>query len=247
MKMNVWAAARVVSRRQLHAAFIALLLLTRSTPVLPAKRVDPHFLPTNVRYTRNAKCNAVKIHMPPSTHSAIYGNMISPKPADMPLSQGDTAICFAYATADMVSQRVGTEISALDVATKYYFGDPSRLAQSTNPDLQRHLRGMGDYRAAIAESRATTDISSEHNPGRYPYFDMLEGGEEDIAPLLYNVGGLCKDLDLPSYDGFTHFAALALLRTLMQEFPPAQYSIISLAGLAFSQDRRFQCSLDQPR
>ena len=45
---------------------------------------------------------------------------------------------------------------------------------------------------------------------------MLEGGEEDIAALLYNVGGLCKDQDLPSYDGFTHFAALALLRTLMQ-------------------------------
>jgi hypothetical protein len=121
--------------------------------------------------------------MPPSTHSAIDGNMISPKPADMPLSQGDTAICFAYATTDMISQRAGTEISALDVATKYYFADPSRLARSANPDLKRHLRGMGDYRAAIAESQATTDVSSEHNPGRHPYIDMLEGGEEDIRPL----------------------------------------------------------------
>lgn len=232
MKLNVWAAARVVSRRQPQAAFIALLLLTRSTPVLPAERVDPHFLPANVRYARNAKCDAVNIHMPPSTHSAVYGNMISPEPADMPLSQGDTAICFAYATADMISQRVGTEISALDVATKYYFADPERLAQTTNHDLQRHLRGMGDYRAAIAESRATMDVSSEHNPDRYPYIDMLEGGEEDVAALLYNIGGLCKDQDLPSYDGFTHFGALPLLRTLMQESPPAQYSIISLAGVA---------------
>ena len=85
--------------------------------------------------------------------------MASPKPADMPLSQGDYAICFAYATADMISQRLGTEISALDVATKYYFVDPSRLAHSTNPDLQLHLRGMGDYRAAIAESRATMEVS----------------------------------------------------------------------------------------
>jgi hypothetical protein len=231
--MNGRAAARVVSRRQLQATFIASLLLIRSTPTLPTERVDPHLLPTSVRYTRNSKCNAVNIHMPPSTHSAIDGNMISPKPADMPLSQGDTAICFAYATTDMISQRVGTEISALDVATKYYFADPSRLAQSTNPDLQRYLRGMGDYRAAIAESRAATDVSSEHNPGRHPYIDMLEGGEEDIAALLYNVGGLCKDQDLPSYDGYTHFAAyLALLRTWMRVFPPAQYSRISLAGAA---------------
>jgi hypothetical protein len=173
MKMKDWAAARIVNRRQLQATFIALLLFIISTPVLPAERVDTHFLPTNVRYTRNAKCDAVSIHMPPSTHSAIYGNMISPKRADMPLSQGDSAICFAYATADMISQRVRTEISALDVATKYYFVDPSRLAQSPNPDLQRHLRGMGDYRAAIAESRATTDVSNEHNPGRYTYIDML--------------------------------------------------------------------------
>ena len=43
------------------------------------------------------------------------------------LSQGDSAICFAYATADMISQRVQTEISALDVATKYYLTNPSRL------------------------------------------------------------------------------------------------------------------------
>src|ERR1700730_17325651 len=156
MKMNGRAAARVVSRRQLQAIFIASLLLIRSTPILPAERVDPYPLPTSVRYTRNSKCNAVNIHMPPSTHSAIDGNMISPRPAEMPLSQGDTAICFAYATADMISQRAGTEISALDVATNYYFADPSRLARSANPDLKRHLRGMGDYRAAIAESRATT-------------------------------------------------------------------------------------------
>src|ERR1700730_3482376 len=62
---------------------------------------------------------------------------------------------------------------------------------------------------------------------------MPEGGEEDIAALLYNVGGLCKDQDLPSYDGYTHFAAyLALLRTWMRVFPPAQYSRIGLAGAA---------------
>jgi hypothetical protein len=89
MKMNDRAGARVVSRRQLQATFIALLLLIRSTAILPAERVDHRFLPTNVRYTRNAKCDAVNIHMPPSTHSAVDGNMISPKPAwDYDADQG---------------------------------------------------------------------------------------------------------------------------------------------------------------
>lgn len=49
---------------------------------------------------------------------------------------GRCAICFAYATADMISQRVQTEISALDVATKYYLTNPLRLAKLANPDLQ---------------------------------------------------------------------------------------------------------------
>ena len=233
--MNGRAAARTVSRRQLQATFIALLLLIRSMPALPAERADRHLLPMGARYTRNSKCSTVNIHMPPSTHSAIDGNMISPKPADMPLSQGDSAICFAYATADMISQRVGTEISALDVATKYYFANPSRLAQSTNPDLQLHLRAIGDYRSAVAQSRATMEVSGDDNPGRLPYIDKLEGGEEDIAALLYNVAGLCKDQDLPSYDGFTHFAArLAFLRTRLKLFPSPQYSRRGLAGAALA-------------
>jgi hypothetical protein len=233
MKINGRATARIVSRRLKLAAFIASLVLIPSTPILPAERADPYLLPTNVRYTRNSKCNAVNIHMPRSRHSAVDENMISPKPADMPLSQGDSAICFAYATADMISQRVGTEVSPLDVATKYYFADPSRLAQSTNPDLQRHLRGMGDYRAAIAEARATMEVSVEDNPSQNPYIDKLEDGDEGIAALLYNIGGLCRDQDLPSYDGFSHFSGyLDLLRKWMEVFPPAQYSRMSLAGAA---------------
>lgn len=229
--MNGRAAARTVRLPQLRAALIASFLLLSTTSVWPTERADPLLLPASVRYTRNNECSDVKVPMPLSTHSAIDANMISPQPADMPLSQGDSGICFAYATADMISQRVQTEISALDVATKYYFTDPSQLAKLANPDLQLHLRGMGDYRTAIAESRTTTDVSSDGNPDRYPYFDKLEGGEEDIASLLYNVGRLCQDRDLPSYDGYTHFSAyLARLRVWMQLLPPARSSRISLAG-----------------
>jgi len=45
----------------------------------------------------------------------------------MPNSQGDSAICYAYAAADMISQRIGLAVSALDVATTFYFTDPSGL------------------------------------------------------------------------------------------------------------------------
>jgi hypothetical protein len=122
------AASRTVRRPQVRAALVASFLLLSSTPVWPAERADLLLLPASVPlYTRNNECTDVKVPMPPSTHSAIGANMISPQPADMPLSQGDSAICFAYATADMISQRVQTEISALDVATKYYLTNPSRL------------------------------------------------------------------------------------------------------------------------
>ena len=230
------AASRTVRRPQVRAALVASFLFLSSTPVWPAERADPLLLPASVPlYTRNNECTDVKVPMPPSTHSAIGANMISPQPADMPLSQGDSAICFAYATADMISQRVQTEISALDVATKYYFTDPSHLAKLANHDLQVHLEGKGDYRTAIAESRNTTDVSRDDNPDRYPYFDKLEGGEEEIASLLYNVEGLCQDRDLPSYDGYTHFSAdLTRLRVWTRLLPPARYSRISLGNLCKS-------------
>src|ERR1700730_7747338 len=151
MRMKGRRAARTVRLSKVRAALIASFPLLSCMPIWPAERVDPHLLPASVRYTRNNECTDVRVPMPPSTHSAIEGNMISPPPVDMPLSQGDSAICFAYATADMISQRVQTEISALDVATKYYFTDPSDLANLANPDLRIHLREMGDYRTAIAE------------------------------------------------------------------------------------------------
>ena len=231
MNMNGRAAGRVVRRRSLRAILIASLLLIHGAPILAAGQADPVLLPASARYARNHECAAVNIHMPKSMHQGVDGDMISPRPVDMPLSQGDYAICFAYATADMISQRVGTEISALDVAAKYYFSDPSRLAQSTHPALLRHLRAAPDYLAKIAASRALMEVSGDENAARLPYVDKLEGGEEDIAALLYNLGGLCEDKDLPSYDGYTHFASyLDFLRKWTRLSPGDQYSRRSLAS-----------------
>ena len=190
-------------------------------------------LPAAPDYARNPHCTARALALPPSTHTSVDGDDISPRPSKLPLDQGDAAICFAYATADMISQRVGVEISPLDVATKYYFASPLRLERSANPRLQEHLRRMGDWRAAIEVSRATTEISQDNNPKGLPFIDKLEGGEEEIAALLYNIDGLCRDKDLPSYEGFSHFFGyLSFLRWLVRQSAAVPYTRRSLGGAA---------------
>ncbi len=124
------------------------------------------------------------------------------------MSQGDSAICFAYATADMISQREGIIVSALDVATQYYYADASRLMTLHNPQLQRYLREHPQMMAEILEDRNDTDVSRDHNPKQLPYFDKLEDGQEDAAALLYNTTGLCSDRDLPSFDGYAQHVRL---------------------------------------
>ncbi|PXW52103.1 hypothetical protein BY998_13016 [Methylobacterium sp. B4] len=181
---------------------------------VPAEAVDRRLLPESPRYARSKACTEVSVAAPlrrPRTHP--LDDRISPNPALSPMSQGDSAICFAYATADMISQRVGVTVSALDVATRYYFADPAGLDRSRDRALRHFLRGRPDLAEEIAESRNDTEASRERNPGRKPYFDKLEDGQEEAATLLYNLGGLCEDRDLPSFDGYgQHGRTLGALR-----------------------------------
>ncbi len=161
-------------------------------------------LPASPRYARSPGCPNVTIAMPPATHALPGGVRISPRPADIPVGQGESAICFAYATADMISQRVGRAVSPLDVATKFYFADPERLAALPDHRVAAHLRAHPRFREDIAWSRNAVDIDHTRNPRHEPYFDKLEGGEEDAAALLYNLDGLCDERDLPSHEGYAH-------------------------------------------
>ncbi|MFC6773122.1 hypothetical protein [Methylobacterium gregans] len=160
-------------------------------------------LPASVPYARSPGCPDVRIAMPPATHALPGGVQLSPRPADIPVG-GESAICFAYATADMISQRVGRAVSPLDVATKFYFADPERLAALPDPRIAQHLRAHPRFREDIAWSRNAVDIDPTRNPRHEPYFDKLEGGEEDAAALLYNLDGLCDERDLPSHEGYAH-------------------------------------------
>jgi hypothetical protein len=191
--------------RRVRAACGALILSIAAGAAATAEGVDPRILPAHPAYARNPECGPVRIALPPSTHRLPGGVLISPKPTEIPVGQGDSAICFAYATADMISQRVGRAVSPLDVAGKFYFADPARLASLPDPALRAHLRAHPAYPADIAWGRNAADINPVGNPGLQPYFDKLEGGEEDAAALLYNLGGLCEERDLPSHEGYAHF------------------------------------------
>lgn len=190
------------------------LLLAALVLAAPARAVDTRLLPESPRYAADAPCTDVTVLAPrrrPGTHP--LDDRISPNPALSPMSQGDSAICFAYATADMISQRVGVTVSALDVATTYYFADPAGLAQNRAPALRRFLAGRPGLAEEIAESRNDTEASRERNPLRKPFFDKLEDGQEETASLLYNLRGLCPDRDLPSFDGYgQHLRTLGALR-----------------------------------
>ncbi|MBX9930344.1 MAG: hypothetical protein K2Y56_02210 [Methylobacterium sp.] len=189
-------------RLQIRAGFAAALSLLGACP---ASAVDTRLLPARPAYARDAACRPVRIALPPSTHRLPGGALVSPRPADIPVGQGDSAICYAYATADMISQRVGVAVSPLDVATKFYFADPERLSAIPDKALQAHLKSHPNYLADIAWARNAAEVSKDRNPGLEPYFDKLEGGEEDSSALLYNIGGLCEERDLPSHEGYSHF------------------------------------------
>ena len=122
-------------------------------------------------------------------------------------SQGDTNFCFAYSSAILLSQRMGVDISALDLATNFYFTDPDLLVKNRNSDLAQYLRAHPTWRSEVIEARDAADISiSTGENGRKlsrPYFHSLAGGVEDVALLLANARGLCLESDFASSDGLS--------------------------------------------
>lgn len=120
--------------------------------------------------------------------------------------QGETSFCYAYATATIVNQRTGIDVSALDLASTFYFTQMDHLARHPNPSVAEFLRQNPDWRNEITEVRddAEIDESTAANGSKIkrPYFPYLAGGTEEVAILLSNVSELCRDQDLPSDQGF---------------------------------------------
>ncbi len=169
------------------------MCLLAGLAIQPARaQPDLYILPPHPTYRRNLECATVP----------------APSFRRMPNSQGDSAICYAYAAADMISQRIGLAVSALDVATTFYFTDPSGLYTANDRRVREFVAERPGLMDEIVAQRSRVDVSEEKNPLRRPYFDKLEGGEEDVAALLLNIKGVCLDQDLPSNDGYYLYTAL---------------------------------------
>jgi hypothetical protein len=197
-----------------RAAMTALYLAAAGPP---AQAADAHILEANPSYRRNPDCAKIP----------------APTFRKMPISQGDSAICFAYSTADMISRRLGRIVSALDVATAFYFANPAELYKSRDARLRAYLEEHKDLPGEIAAERHRVDVSAEENPAKKPYFDKLEGGEEDAAALLLNVKGACLDRDLPSDDGYYNYLTdLAVMRRAAAVAPDPGICLRSVGATA---------------
>lgn len=151
------------------------------------EQADLTLLPPHPVYERNRQCSSINAHK---------------QYASVPLSQGEAAMCFAYSTAAMISQRVGFEVSPLDIATTFYLSDATRLAENRNRTVQRQVKTDKQLIPRLIHAQNSHDISADGNARNHPFIDKLEGGEEDAAAMLANLKPLCPEKDLPSYDGF---------------------------------------------
>lgn len=124
-------------------------------------------------------------------------------------SQGDTGFCFSYTSADLINQRLGVNVSALDLAMAFYFADAGRLRRTREPALREYLTAHPRFEQEIEAARAREDVAID---GQHPFFHHLEGGFEAPALLLANTRGLCDDSKMRSEGGFReHMDVLAFL------------------------------------
>lgn len=133
--------------------------------------------------------------------------------------QGEAELCFAYSASDLVKQRTGLAVSALDLAMQFFFNDSRELKKNQDPQLKRYLAAHPDFEDDIESYREAVDISTESgNKERIPMFHHLEGGHEVPTFLLANLKGLCEESSFPSANGYeAHSAWIKALEKAAKE------------------------------
>ena len=166
-------------RRLVAALILAAATFGLANGSESRERVDRTLLPPHPVYQRNRACSSINAHI---------------QYASVPLSQGEAAMCFAYSTAAMISQRVGFAVSPLDIATTFYLTDARRLAESPESGCEAasQRRQEVDPEVLIL-TQSAHDTSEDGTSGNHPFIDKLEGGEEDAAALLANLQPLCPE------------------------------------------------------
>lgn len=168
----------------------ALLLVTASAQAAPGREL--------------LKVPANFATLPQSCYPVDYSQYVGPI-----RNQGETAWCFAYTAADLISQRVGGFVSAVDLATQFYLADERELAAVTHPAVREFLASYPSFAADLQWARA---IAVANKPfRRFPGVSHAEGGFEDLAAIVANARGLCAEANLPSNNGYS-LQALKRLR-----------------------------------
>lgn len=117
--------------------------------------------------------------------------------------QGELSWCFAYSSADLITQRTGLWVSAADLATGYHLGDAQALLRIQNPDLQMYLSQHRDFLPRLKKSR--DDGKGQLDRRMFFKVDGLagSGGDEEPTLLFANMRGLCAEAHLPSTQSLT--------------------------------------------
>lgn len=134
--------------------------------------------------------------LPTSCHPVDYSAVMGPI-----RNQGATSWCFAYAAADLISQRVGGMVSAVDIATQYYLNDPADLARVADTAVRDFLRLYPEFERDVIWARQQSLANTSYR--RFPGVSSADGGYEQIAALLANGRGLCAESKLPSANGYS--------------------------------------------
>ena len=114
-----------------------------------------------------------------------------------PRDQGNTGWCYAFTAADLISQKLRTRVSAFDIATGFSFNDRSSISPNDrrfkefvrkNPGaLKRWDEAVGSQIKQLTDEQVAC-----LNTGVYQF-----GGIDEVAILLSNLNGLCREESLP--------------------------------------------------
>ncbi|KYG63323.1 hypothetical protein AZI85_04635 [Bdellovibrio bacteriovorus] len=112
--------------------------------------------------------------------------------------QGELSWCFAYTSADLISQRVKTRVSATDIASTFILADPYKLEESTQPEVKNYLQENPEIYTRLQGIRLASagKYDPEHILRKEGLMDT--GGQEDAAIILANTKGMCTEKNFPS-------------------------------------------------
>lgn len=106
-------------------------------------------------------------------------------------NQGDSGWCYAFTTADMVSQKVGFAVSAADVATSYILADPRELQYSEHQSVRSYYQQNPGFGHHLFYDR-TRELKPYFRKNFLSKDGIIDiGGDEAGAILLLNTQGLC--------------------------------------------------------